>query len=61
MSELSQLRTENNELEKKLTKENSDLITRMYCYLFISHLIELEALTHMKDSTDLASEYQPHV
>lgn len=42
MSELSQLRKENNELEKELTKENSDLITRMYFYLVSSSLKEIE-------------------
>ena len=58
MSELSQLRTENNELEKKLTKENSDLITRMYFYLLSSNLKELEVETIRKDLTGMALEAQ---
>ena len=58
MSELSQLRKENNELEKELTKENSDLITRMYFYLVSSSLKEIEVEIIRKDLTGIALEAQ---
>lgn len=58
MSELSHLRRENNELEKKLTKGNSDLITRMYFYLLSSRLKETEVEIIRKDLTGMALEAQ---
>ena len=58
MSELSHLRRENNELEKKLTKGNSDLITRMYFYLLSSSLKETEVEIIRKDLTGMALEAQ---
>lgn len=58
MSELSQLRKKNNELEKELTKENSDLITRMYFYLVSSSLKEIEVEIIRKDLTGMALEAQ---
>ncbi|MDR0981183.1 MAG: hypothetical protein LBL85_05385 [Methanocalculaceae archaeon] len=58
MSELSRLRVENNEQEKELTKENSDLITRMYIYLLSSRLKEIEVEIIRKDLTGMALEAQ---
>ncbi|MDV0444227.1 hypothetical protein [Methanorbis rubei] len=58
MSKLSQLRKENNALEKELTRENSSLITRMYFYLTASALTDLEVETIRKDLTGMALEAQ---
>ncbi len=58
MPELSQLRRENYELERELTKENSDLITRMYFYLLSSSLKEREVEIIRKDLTGMALEAQ---
>ncbi len=58
MFELSRLRKENNHAETQLSRENSDLITRMYSYLLASDLTVFEVETIRKDLTGMAIEAQ---
>ena len=58
MFELARLRKENNHAETQLSRENSDLITRMYFYLLASDLTVFEVETIRKDLTGMAIEAQ---
>ena len=58
MFELARLRKENNHAETQLSRENSDLITRMYFYLLASDLTDFQVETIRKDLTGMAIEAQ---
>ena len=58
MFELATLRTGNNHAEIQLSRENIDLITRMYFYLLASDLTVFGVETIRKDLTGMAIEAQ---